>query len=125
MYEYVYKYFWDGNCYFAKKQKTGKRTHFAVTKGGESTYKEFFVPFCALVQIFVVKLSKPCGISTGKIKKMTKQSHFGDSVRKGFLTALGKYDGTAVSCETNRFRFCRVRRPDITRQYKNSACQIF
>ena len=45
MYGYVYKYFWNWDSYFAKKQKTGKRTHFAVTKGGETTYKEFFKSF--------------------------------------------------------------------------------
>ena len=40
--------FGTGIAILRKSKKTEKQTHFAVTKGDETTYKEFFVPFWAL-----------------------------------------------------------------------------
>ncbi len=34
--------------FIVKNTKSEKRTHFAVTKGGETAYKELFRLFCAL-----------------------------------------------------------------------------
>ena len=43
MFNSVYKYIWAGDRYYGIKQKSEKQTHFAVTKGGETTYREFFI----------------------------------------------------------------------------------
>ena len=81
MYEYIYKYFWDGDSYFAKKQKTGKRTHFAVTKGGETTYKELFSSFndsgTKFGSKFVMRFRQE-RVPDGAVENFlyTKQSHF-------------------------------------------------
>ena len=96
MYEYVYKYIRDGDSYFAKKQKTGKRTHFAVTKGGETTYKEFLCHFGLSVQNFVGKSSKPFGLST--------------CVQKLFMRKTNPFSLELIGDEevTRNFGDCRV-----------------